>query len=157
MADSVEERVIQDVVSTIETVTQANGYDFDVAVVQRQQEDVDYLRNYPGAIVVHDGSQVVSRYIGATINELRLAILVGLEKPGPVWATSLGNLMSQISQSLMGDEGRGTFEGKANARRTDILGRFVGDHETDGGGVVRGELHVSVKYGFENADETSSF
>lgn len=157
MADSVEERVIQDVVSTVETVTQANGYTFDIAVVQRQEQDVDYLSNYPGAIVLHDGSQTVARYIGATINELRLAIVVGLEKPGPTWTTSITNLLSQISQALMADEGRGIYESKANARRTDVLGRFVGDHETDGGGVVRGELLVSIKYGFENADETSSF
>jgi len=157
MADSVEERVIQDVVTTVGTVTSGNGYDFDIAVVQRQQGDVDYLSDYPGAIVVHDGTSTASRYTGVTINELSLAIVVGLERPGAGWTSSMTNLLSQISQALMVDEGRGTYATKSNARRTDVGQRFVGDHEIDGRGVVRGELLVVVKYGFENSDETSSF
>lgn len=157
MADSVEERIIADVVSTVQTVTTANGYSLDVAVVQRQQEDIDELRGgYPGAIVVHDGVSVLTRYIDATVSELSLAVVVGLERPGLEWATTMTNLLADISQALMADEGRGTFDGKSNARRTDVGQRFVGDHEIDGRGVVRGELAITVKFGFLNADESAA-
>lgn len=157
MADSVEERIIANVVTTVQGVTTDNGYDFDVAVVQRQEEDIDQFAVAAGAIVVHDGTQAVARYISATIMDLHLAVVVGLKKPGPTWTSKLTNLMSQISQALMVDEGRGEFDSKANARRTDIGERFVGDHEVEGRGMIRGELGVSIRYGYDNDDETSSF
>lgn len=152
MADSVEERILQDVVATVQTVTIANGYDLDVKLVQRQGQDLEVIRSWPAVVVAHDGTQYSRGGPFTQIGTLNLAIVYALKNEGDDWPTKVAEFRDNIIRALNSDTQRGTYSGNANARRTDITNSFTAD--ADGRGVTLGEVQIAVRFGSDISDPT---
>lgn len=111
MADSVRERILQDVEATLRMVKTTNGYANTIAKVMR----VDFTNPFNGPFplaLIHEPDENYT-LIGSRGNDdvyqvdVNLEIGLWIEKPGASKATPMNSLLADVKKALMVDRTRG--------------------------------------------------
>lgn len=112
MSESIKERIMQNVVEALSTISIANGYENDIASIQRQGLDVLSLKDVP-LLYVFDGEDLVMRdkkTFPHTYRRLELYVSVAARPDSNVesrsGSTVLNSLLSDVERCLMADRTR---------------------------------------------------
>lgn len=113
MPEPIREEVLANLKTTLQGVTVANGYTYDVACVVRGEITPNRLQSFP-AIVFDDLGETYDRLNNNSHHkELRVGLLGVLKvttgATDDVVRQACGNLLADIEQALMVDRCRGGF------------------------------------------------
>jgi hypothetical protein len=121
MADTLRENIIADIKTTLEAVRLVNGYDNDIASVQRWKQGGNSLRQVP-CIIVNAGPEEKSQEVYPAIT-CRMQVVIDVwtrhdETTDPRSTDAiLNSLLGDVEKALMADIYRGGY-----AKNTNITG-----------------------------------
>lgn len=158
MVDTVKERILTNLVETIESAV-GPGFGTTIQRVQRQGGDIFQLGEYPGVILVEDGVEEEDTVLGIIRSTLAATVEFGvLNSTGKDWPVEMEKVASDLRRAIRADVHRGYLGTPANfnARTTRVTDTFVSDATIDDNAVTRGELRVEIHYAYDPADETKA-
>ena len=142
MADSVEEKIIEDIEARLAEVTVANGFTTDVKLVRRQHGNAMDLNRFPAAIIVHEGTTRRNDRLGMVVCTLTLSLILAMRSDGVRWPDDLQAFIADVDNKLRADVTRG-----GNAIITAIPRAEVYDSEELGSAdIVAAQSIVEVEY-----------
>ncbi len=142
VTEPVEERIVANVITTLQGITVANGYNTTVAAVRRQHSNALQLRTWPACIVVHESADKRSKRLGMAPVMLTLTIIMALSTKDTTWPTLLERFIGDVDDALRVDVTRGgdavvTFSQESQIYDSDELGNT---------GVVAAQTIVEISY-----------
>lgn len=145
MADSIREKIIKNVVTTLEGVTEAAGYDVTIRRVLRTQVSPFDIVDFPTACVV-DSSEVKSDGDPAnfTSAHMRLDIIVWVSQTNDP-SSLICSTLAAVEKALYVDQSRG-----GNAIDTDVMENetYLSDMLSPYGGFrVTADIHYRHRLG----------
>lgn len=152
MADSVEERIIQNVVEVLRSITKANGYSLDVQRVYRMDENVLNAIERPAIVVLHQGVKEHYGSIDQVECRLALTLWLGMNRDDG-WQSAMTRWAADVKKALRLDCGRGNAGGSANAFDTHIVGHDTAN-TVDGYPIAIVEIDIEVQYRHAFGDDT---
>jgi len=132
MVTTIRELVIQNIETTLKTITTANSYDNNIATVDRNNINPLQLRGYPAALIIpefDDPSSDISGSsapLGKTTRSFDVTIRLwvrGMNNPGQ----TLEKFIGDVQKAMMGDLNRG---GNALATREQGIANVYHDEAT---------------------------
>lgn len=159
---TVEERIIQDVETTLANIAAGANFNSTVRYVRRQEASPTTVQSWPAVILVHSGiagSGVDGEggFTGTVTRQLKLLVYGCLNATQDKdWPGKLELLASDIENALRVDLARGSDgTGNANAHMTAIADKAIFDQtEMGGAGVAAVELQVLVTFRHLLSDTT---
>lgn len=143
MGDTVREKIMQNVETTLKTISKANGYNNDIASVQRWYQSGNTFSQVP-CIVIYGGPEEKEQAPDPLITcRFLISIILCIRHdeediPGPTDAI-LNNLLGDIEKALMVDHKRGGYAVDTIPQSNDIFERIEG--QPYAGIVVNVEIH----------------
>jgi len=151
--NTVEEQIIDDVLSSLEAIDGTSIFNYDLVKVQRQDRNIQRVFGFPCAIVLHLGTTSDDSRLGLINNTLRLGIICGVQTDtGAEWPQKLSLIASDVQNKLRADVTRGG--GAVTTRITNI--EIFDQDEMGGVGVAAAQLTVEVVFRHMFADTTTS-
>lgn len=151
---TVEERLIADVISDLQAIDVAGGYNGEFAKVARQDRNVQKHPQMPLAIVVHNGVEKDDTRLGMKVSTLSLIVLVAISanENNNHWATNLDLYTSDVETALTADTQRGGLAVKTAITRIDVYD----SDEIGSNYLVAARLMVEISFRHLYNDTTSA-
>lgn len=155
--DTVHDRIMANVVSTLAAITAGPTYYTTVARVYEMTGNPLKQPQMPCAMVHHMGTD--ERYGAIDQVEVNLRLAIGLcmthDDSTGNWQRDVRRFAEDVKAALRTDYGRGTFGGIANAFDTYIEGTEVAN-EADGFPVALAQVNVRIQFRHSLYDPTSA-
>lgn len=150
--ETVEERIVADVVSTLGTI--AAGADFYTSVerVYQMYGSVLTAPELPCVVVLDGGVKTKYGCIDRVESRLALTLSLALNRDDN-WQRDIRRFVLDVQKALRVDCQRGTFAGVENAFDTYIVGHDVAN-ESDGFPLAVAEVHVEIQFRHLLSDPT---
>lgn len=150
MADSIREKIVKNVVSALQAITIANGFDVDVAAVLRFRRGILQVNEFPTLLVNVEGEDIVPgpvglNPIGTYTSDMRIVIACYIRQHETT-AEEANKLLANVQKKLMEDSTRGGDAVDSNFTSSED---FIDDESEPRGGV---SLVLEVKYRFLRKD-----
>lgn len=144
MADSVREKILQNIVTTLQGITQAAGYANTVALVERLEQDGESQAGIPAIYVKEDECDEKWGAAPCVDHTLRLLLVILTQHNKSVDARStsqvINSILADVKKAIFTDVTRGSVARNTNPSGTSPI--FV-EENGEGCGVV---LAIEVQY-----------
>lgn len=142
--DTVEERIIANVITTLALIVAGDDYYTTIKTVQEMEGSA--LENIPKpcAIVYYDENDESYGDQDRVQNFLHLKIGLGTHL-GPTWRKDMRRFVADVKRALRVDTGRGTFNESQNAFDT-YIDKTVIASATDGFPCGVGQIDITIQY-----------
>lgn len=154
MAETIREKIIEDIKTTLETITIANSYQNDIQSVQRWKQSGNSLIQVP-CIIVNAGPEEKEQRPGL-MTSCKLSVMIDLwirhdenDVPGST-DKLLNSLLGDIEKALMAD-----YQRSNNAVNTRIL-RNISFEAVEGQPYAGLIIEVEVEYRHKTTDPTQA-
>ena len=145
MADTIKEKILDNIDATLQTITKANGYNNDIESVQRWSQEGPSLVDVPAAVIVTGHRDGKPEPNPKTSNVLEVFIEIWVRN-----ATDeiLNSLEGDVEKALMQDYTRGGYADDTNVLGSDPFEGTVGNPHA---GI---EILLGIKYKHLQTDPT---
>lgn len=144
---TIEEKIIQDILTDLTAITAGSLYYSTVARVYRMTGAAIDRPELPAIIILHDGTTKDYSRLGMVISHLNLKVVCATRFDDG-WQTTIANLMTDVEKVLTSDYTRA-----GNAFDTWINSTTIANEE-ETLPMALGQLDAVVKYRYSNADMT---
>ena len=112
MADSIREQIVKNVVTTLEGITEALGFDITVASVQRSRRAGPTIHEFPTILVIEESEAILPQTEGrgplgkwTKLMSLGLVCWIENEEAGE----AVNQILANVEKALMADISRGNL------------------------------------------------
>lgn len=150
MADALESRIIDNVVSTLQAIDGTGDWHVDVAAVRRMMGSTATDLRVPGIAVVHNGAQLTEKRL--TYDAYRLGLILSLALPGHTanYDAALRNFASDCQAALLADESRGGLAIWTTVDSVEVYDK------PEGASFAVAEVTVEIEYRIDPRDPTTN-
>lgn len=149
MVASLENRIIDDVVTTLAAIDGTGDWHQAVALVVRMEGNMISDMRVPGVAVVHDGSRLSEKALASFRYKLGLVISLALSGDDGDWDTQLGDFASDCQAALQADWTRGGLALNTTVQSVEVFDAAPGTP------YVVAELGVEIDYRTDPDDPTA--
>lgn len=154
MAESVEQRVIDNVVSTLEGITIAGGYQQTVKKVHVMDANAIDVPEIPAAVVLHQTTEQHTTHPkcpnGLVTCFLHLLVWITANKEPTTWKRDIGRFAQDVAKALRTDWTRGALAIETHIDEIKLA------NEGDGFPVAVAQLAVRVHFRHLHEDHTAA-
>lgn len=153
--EPVEERILQDVQTTLAAIAAGDAYYTTVKRVHGMTQDPLECRELPAICVTYE--QTPEEYGAIDVVEcgLKLQLYLVMDKQRDTWRRDLTRFVADVKKALRVDHGRGNVNGQANAFDT-LITNTVLANQTDNFPVAMARVEVQVTYRHLVEDPTAA-
>lgn len=149
MVASLENRIIDNVVTTLEGIDGTGSWHVNVAKVARMEGNMAADMRAPGIAVVHDGSRLSEKALASFRYQLGLVLSLVLSGDAVDWDEQLGDFASDCQAALQADWTRGGLALNTTVQTVEVFDAAPGTP------YVVAELGVEIDYRTDPDDPTS--
>lgn len=150
--ETVEERILADVLTTLAAIAAGADYYTDVERVYRMTGNAIANVERPSVTVLHEDTKDKYGSVDQLEQRLFLTLSLGMDKTDNS-ARDMARFVADVKKALRADYGRGTHNGSANAFDTHIVGHRVAN-EDDGFPLAIAEVDVEIQFRHLLSDPT---
>lgn len=150
--DTVEERIVADVIATLDGIAAGAEYYTDVERVYEMEGSVLDDIERPAIVVLHQGTKQKYGSIDQVECRIALTLWLGMDR-GDGWQKAMRRFVTDVVKALRVDCGRGVSGGSSNAFDTHIVGHDVAN-EGDGFPIAVAEVDIEIQYRHLLSDPT---
>jgi len=151
--DTVEERILANVVTTLAAIATGTDFYTTVSRVHRMEGNVLDLPERPAVVVLHDDTGQKYGSIDQVECRLKLTLSLVMNREPSSWSQDIARFVTDVVKALRTDCGRGTASGSSNAFDTYIVGHRVAN-ESDGFPLAIAEVDVEIQFRHLLSDPT---